>query len=53
VHLTDDDKPLDQNTRAALLPTLTHRFCYCCASTVAGDAEPTRLPIWGAGASGT
>ena len=53
VHLSDDDKPLDLNTRAALLPTLTHRFRYCCAATVADDAEPTRLPISGVGANGT
>jgi hypothetical protein len=53
VHLSDDDKPLDQNTRAALLPTLTHRFRYCCAATIADDAEPTRLPISGVGANGT
>jgi hypothetical protein len=29
-----------------------HSFSYCCAATVADDAEPTRLPISGVGAAG-
>jgi hypothetical protein len=53
VHFPDDDRPPGQDSRAALLPTLKHRLSYCCAATVAGDSEPTRLPISGAGVSGT
>jgi hypothetical protein len=41
----------ESSFRAALMLTLTNRFSYC-GATVADDAEPTRLPISGAGASG-
>ncbi len=52
VHLADDDKPLDWNRRAARLPTLTS-LQLLLRATVADDAEPTRLPISGVGATGT
>ena len=44
VHLADDDGPL---------PTSIRCFSYCCAATVADDAEPARLPVSGVGATGT
>jgi hypothetical protein len=52
VHLSDDDKPVDWNRRAACLPTLTSLQLLLRAA-VADDAEPTRLPISGVGATGT
>ena len=52
VHLSDDDKPLDWNRRAACLPTLTS-LQLLLRATVADDAEPTRLLISGVGATGT
>ena len=52
VHLSDDDKQLDWNRRAVCLPTLT-LLQLLLRAAVADDAEPTRLPISGVGATGT